>query len=291
MLGSRRTHDPTGNRRPGPFSARGGSRAARGRAHAPERRPAVADQASGCAGPAARRPGRGGARYFLRREGRQGLDRSLAPAHHPGRGSTAHEPRGQRVGSRREPGREVGRLRSETRGGRERADLPPPSSAAARRGASRTWPMGASAPKWFPDSRRVAFVSRVWTDLATWDEMEKRQKERKDSKMTARVFDQAARPLLGPLARRPRGARLYGRHRGRRAPGGHARGTGLELPRQEAGAGSYDISPDGAEIAFTANSDKTGIEPERGRVRGPGRGRDRAQPDGREQGQRRRAAL
>ena len=39
------------------------------------------------------------------------------------------------------------------------------------------------------------------------------------------------------------------------------RGTGLQLPKQEAGAGSYDISPDGAEIAFTADSDRTGIEP------------------------------
>ena len=50
---------------------------------------------------------------------------------------------------------------------------------------------GASAPKWFADSRRVAFISGVWPDLASWDEQAKRQKERKDSKMTARTFDKA----------------------------------------------------------------------------------------------------
>src|SRR5262249_29647296 len=52
-------------------------------------------------------------------------------------------------------------------------------------------PTGAGTVKWFPDSRRVAFVSRVWTDLKTWDEMGKRQKERRESKVSARVFDNA----------------------------------------------------------------------------------------------------
>ena len=52
-------------------------------------------------------------------------------------------------------------------------------------------PTGALAAKWFPDSRRLCFLSRVWTDLKSWDEMAKRQKERKDSKMSARTFDRA----------------------------------------------------------------------------------------------------
>src|SRR5690606_24407611 len=43
-------------------------------------------------------------------------------------------------------------------------------------------PTGAGNARWFPDGRQVAFVSRVWTDLETWEEQEKRQKERKDSK-------------------------------------------------------------------------------------------------------------
>ena len=38
-------------------------------------------------------------------------------------------------------------------------------------------------------------------------------------------------------------------------------GTGLQLSKQEAGTGSYDIAPDGAEIAFAADSDPTGTEP------------------------------
>ncbi len=69
-------------------------------------------------------------------------------------------------------------------------------------------PTGASAPKWFPDSRRLAFISRVWPDLKTADETVEAPEG------AARVEDdrahlgQGAHPLLGPLARRPRGARV-----------------------------------------------------------------------------------
>jgi dipeptidyl aminopeptidase/acylaminoacyl peptidase len=50
-------------------------------------------------------------------------------------------------------------------------------------------PTGASAIKWFSDSKRIAFVSAVWTDLKTWDEMDKRLKERAESKVTAKTWD------------------------------------------------------------------------------------------------------
>jgi len=120
-------------------------------------------------------------------------------------------------------------------------------------------PTGASAPKWFPDSRRLAFVSRVWADLPTWDEMAKRQKERKDAKMTARVFDQAPIRYWDHWLD-DRQAHLYTTSLTGDEPKAVTRDTGLELSKQEVGTSSFDISPEGTEIAFAANVDKTGTD-------------------------------
>lgn len=121
-------------------------------------------------------------------------------------------------------------------------------------------PTGAFAPKWFPDSRRVAFISWVWTDLKSWDEMARRQKERRESKMSARVWTKA------PI-------RYWDRWLDDREPhiytiaieGGEPQpvtpGSGYHLSVSEPGLASYDISPDGAEIAFAADVDTTGVDP------------------------------
>jgi dipeptidyl aminopeptidase/acylaminoacyl peptidase len=122
-----------------------------------------------------------------------------------------------------------------------------------------TVPTGASAVKWFPDSRRLAFISRVWPDLASWEEQAKRQKERKDSKMTARVFDKApARYWDRWLDERE--AHVFSIGIGGGEPKAITRGTGLQLSRAEPGPSSYDVSPDGAEMAFAADTDTTGVE-------------------------------
>ncbi len=48
---------------------------------------------------------------------------------------------------------------------------------------------GALALRWFPDSRRVAFVSWVWPDLRSDKAQAKRRRERKDSKIKAHVTE------------------------------------------------------------------------------------------------------
>jgi dipeptidyl aminopeptidase/acylaminoacyl peptidase len=50
---------------------------------------------------------------------------------------------------------------------------------------------GASALRWFPDSRNVAFVSWVWPDLRNEKEQAARRKERKDSKVKAHVTERS----------------------------------------------------------------------------------------------------
>ena len=120
-------------------------------------------------------------------------------------------------------------------------------------------PTGASAPKWFADSRKLAFISRVWPDLASWDEQAKRQKERKESKMTARVFDKAPVRYWDRWLD-DRQAHVYSIGIEGGDPKAVTLGTGLELSRAEAGTSSYDIAPDGTEVAFAADSDATGID-------------------------------
>lgn len=121
-------------------------------------------------------------------------------------------------------------------------------------------PTGASALKWFPDSKRIAFITRVWTDLKTWEEMKTRLEEREKSKMTAKVWDK-------PLIRYwdhwldDREAHLYSIPIEGGEPQAITLGTGLQLSRTEPGPDSYDVSPDGQEIAFSADTDTTGIDP------------------------------
>lgn len=120
-------------------------------------------------------------------------------------------------------------------------------------------PTGASSAKWFPDSQRLAFVTWVWTDLATWEEQGKRQKERKESKVSAKVWDRAPISYWDHYLD-DREPHVYSIALGGGEPQKITLGTGRSLSRAEPGRDSYDISPDGAEIAFSSDIDPTGVD-------------------------------
>jgi dipeptidyl aminopeptidase/acylaminoacyl peptidase len=117
-------------------------------------------------------------------------------------------------------------------------------------------PTGVAQPKWFPDGKRIAFLSRVWPDLATMAQQGERQKQRAEAKTSAQIWD------TGPiyfwdtwLDDRQLHVLSVGVDGGE--PVNLTAGTGRELPRSAVQLESplYDISPDGKELAFVADSD------------------------------------
>jgi Tol biopolymer transport system component len=121
-------------------------------------------------------------------------------------------------------------------------------------------PQGAEAPRWFPDSRHIAFITSIWMDLVRWEDQAKRMKERADSKMTGRVWTRAPIAywdhLLDDTERH-----LYSIDINGGEPVAITRLSGYALQKQEVDEYSYDISPDGLDVAFQANIDKTGVDP------------------------------
>jgi dipeptidyl aminopeptidase/acylaminoacyl peptidase len=109
---------------------------------------------------------------------------------------------------------------------------------------------GALAIKWFPDSRRIAFVSWVWPDVKGVEKLAKRHREWKDRKVKAHVVEHSAYRWWDHWLSDGRVPHLWtvdvdtGRMRDLFA------GTDHEIARADPCAHFYDISPDGREIAF-----------------------------------------
>jgi len=110
---------------------------------------------------------------------------------------------------------------------------------------------GAFGIKWFPDSRRIAFISWVWPDTKGLGKLAKRYKELKDDKVKAHVVEHAAYRWWDHWITDGRVPHIFVVD----LEGGKTRdlfgNTAWELPRADPAAHHYDISPDGREIAFT----------------------------------------
>jgi dipeptidyl aminopeptidase/acylaminoacyl peptidase len=116
-------------------------------------------------------------------------------------------------------------------------------------------PTGAMAPRWMPDSNSIVFLSRIWASLPDWEAQGKRLKERDETKMTARVWDAAPFSYWDRwVDDREVHAFVIALSGGE--PRAITREAGVGINFRDAGAGSYDVSPDGKEIAFEAETGK-----------------------------------
>ncbi|QTN29458.1 S9 family peptidase [Rhodoferax sp. AJA081-3] len=120
---------------------------------------------------------------------------------------------------------------------------------------------GVSALRWFPDSKRLAFVSWVWPELTTQAAQEKKFKEDKDDKVQATVVEHNHYRYWDHWFARGRKPHIHVVDIPSKGGNGKIRdlfaGTAFHLPQQEPDAALFDISPDGKELAFTfdANPD------------------------------------
>ena len=120
-------------------------------------------------------------------------------------------------------------------------------------------PTGASAPRWVGE--HVYFVSNVWPEM-TFEEMDEEIKAEKDSKLSAKVWNEMPYSFWDHWLDEERQNHLF------RIPaaGGEVEaltlGTGLQLRRRNVDTGDYDVSPDGGLIAFVANSRTEGVYPD-----------------------------
>jgi len=118
-------------------------------------------------------------------------------------------------------------------------------------------PTGVSAPRWFPDSRRIAFITEVWPEITDWAKTKEKLTAREESKMTAMAWD---RPPVTHWDHfiEDRIPHLYSIPLEGGTPTAITLRSGRFLPQRENGADSYDISPDGQEVAFVSNTDLAG---------------------------------
>jgi len=109
---------------------------------------------------------------------------------------------------------------------------------------------GASGLKWFPNSKQIGFVSWVWPELNGEKAQAKRLKQDKDDKVKATVIEHNNYRYWDHWFPRGRVPHLHvaevetGKTRDLFA------GMKFHLPMQDPGAASYDVSPDGKEVAF-----------------------------------------
>ncbi|MGB5209327.1 MAG: S9 family peptidase [Gammaproteobacteria bacterium] len=125
-------------------------------------------------------------------------------------------------------------------------------------------PADVTAIRWFPDSTRLAFVTRIWPELESWEAQAEKSKSRAESKMSAMVWD---RPPIRWWSHwiDDREAHIFAIAVSGGEPAGVTPGSGLKLPEHntsETGPGidAYDISPDGKTIAFNADTDGSGVD-------------------------------
>ena len=111
-------------------------------------------------------------------------------------------------------------------------------------------PTGAFGIKWFPDSRRIAFLSWVWPDTRL-ERLERRYKEHKERKVLAHVVEHSAYRYWDHWLSDGRVLHVLTVDIDRGRVRDLFEGSRHELVKADPSAHSYDISPDGRALAFS----------------------------------------
>jgi dipeptidyl aminopeptidase/acylaminoacyl peptidase len=109
---------------------------------------------------------------------------------------------------------------------------------------------GVVAFKWFPDGKRIAFVSWVWPELKGSKAQARKHKEFKERKETAYVTSQAQYRHWDHHLPMGRVAHLHVLDVASGRVTDIFEGQPYELPRADPDANGFDISPDGKRIVF-----------------------------------------
>jgi dipeptidyl aminopeptidase/acylaminoacyl peptidase len=111
----------------------------------------------------------------------------------------------------------------------------------------------ASGLRWFPDSKKIAFISWVWPDLKTDKEQAKRRKERKEDKVKAHLSERREYRFWDHWLTDGREPHVFAADVGSGRLRDLLSGTRLALQPWDPSAELYDISPDGRELALTVD--------------------------------------
>ena len=112
---------------------------------------------------------------------------------------------------------------------------------------------GASAIKWFPDGKRIAFVSWVWPDLGSEAAQAKRYREKKDAKVKAHLTERAEYRYWDHWLTDGREPHVFACDVATGRCEDLLAGAGFALQPWDPSAEHYDIAPDGREIALTVD--------------------------------------
>jgi dipeptidyl aminopeptidase/acylaminoacyl peptidase len=109
---------------------------------------------------------------------------------------------------------------------------------------------GAAAIRWFPDSKKLAFISWVWPEEKGFDRLARRYAKWKDDKVKAHVVEHAAYRWWDRWLSDGRVPRLFTVELATGRMQDLFAGSRYELPAADPASTFYDIAPDGREIAF-----------------------------------------
>ena len=119
-------------------------------------------------------------------------------------------------------------------------------------------PTGTSNLKWV--GKNIYFTSKVWPEM-TFEEMKEQIKKDKDSHMSAHTWNALPYSHFDHWLDEDKQAHVFRIS----STGGDIQNltkqTGLQLPRSSQSRSSYDVKPDESELAFVADSKKSGTRP------------------------------